>query len=124
LIQKPFDAFGAISPTIRRRRPFPSLTGRNASTGKEDSWLSAQAGKRYRLLSEAEWEYAARSGGKEETWSGTSLQEELGAYAWYDTNSGPKTQSVGGKKPNGLGLYDMTHYNIRFAESGIAALAG
>jgi formylglycine-generating enzyme required for sulfatase activity len=71
-------------------------------------WLSAQTGKGYRLPSEAEWEYVARSGGKEERWAGTSREQELGKYAWYQANSGGKTQPVGGKDPNGLGLYDMS----------------
>jgi formylglycine-generating enzyme required for sulfatase activity/serine/threonine protein kinase len=70
-------------------------------------WLSIQTGKRYRLPIEAEWEYAARSGGQEERWTGTSREQELSEYAWYYANSGSKTQPVGGKKPNGLGLYDM-----------------
>jgi len=71
-------------------------------------WLSQQTGKRYRLPSEAEWEYAARSGGKEKKWAGTSAEEELADYAWYRLNSNGMTHSVGEKKPNGLGLYDMS----------------
>ncbi|OGW07874.1 MAG: hypothetical protein A2W77_03695 [Nitrospinae bacterium RIFCSPLOWO2_12_39_16] len=63
---------------------------------------------KYRLPTEAEWEYAARSGGKAEKWAGTSIESELSDYAWYDKNSGGKTHPVGQKKPNVLGLYDMS----------------
>ncbi|MGN7612198.1 formylglycine-generating enzyme family protein [Magnetococcales bacterium HHB-1] len=62
----------------------------------------------FRLPSEAEWEYAARSGGKKELWSGTSDLEQLGRYAWYDQNAQGRTHPVGEKKPNGLGLHDMS----------------
>lgn len=72
------------------------------------SKLNQQSGLRYRLPTEAEWEYAARSGGKNERWSGTNNVKKLAGYAWYDKNSGNKTHPVGQKKPNGLGLYDMT----------------
>jgi len=75
-------------------------------------WLSSETGKHYRLPNNAEWEYAARSGGKEEDWAGTSREEELGDYAWYEANSGFRTHPVGGKKPNGLGLCDMSG-NVR-----------
>lgn len=70
--------------------------------------LNAQSGKKYRLPTEAEWEYAARSGRKSEKWAGTSNESALGDYAWYSRNAGSKTQVVGRKKPNDLGIYDMT----------------
>lgn len=90
----------------RSRRPVIKVSWHDAV--EYAKWLSAQTGKRYRLPSEAEWEYAARSGGKEEKWAGTSRVEELDEYAWNTPNSGDKTQPVGGKKPSGLGLYDMS----------------
>jgi len=58
-----------------------------------------------RLPTEAEWEYAARSGGKQEKYAGGDPVEALG---WYGDNSDGKTRPVGLKQPNGLGLYDMS----------------
>ena len=58
----------------------------------------------YRLLLEAEWEYAAR-GGEYHLYSGSN---NLGEVAWYEDNSGYETHPVGQKKPNGFGLYDMS----------------
>ncbi len=70
--------------------------------------LNERTGKSYRLPTEAEWEYAARSGGKDEKWAGTNSDDELADYAWFFNNSHFQSHPVGLKKPNGLGLYDMT----------------
>ncbi|MCX5809826.1 MAG: formylglycine-generating enzyme family protein [Proteobacteria bacterium] len=67
--------------------------------------LNSRTGKSYRLPTEAEWEYAARSGGKKEKYAGTSSDSDLGSYAWYKSNS---AHPVGQKQPNSLGLYDMS----------------
>lgn len=69
-------------------------------------WLGKRTGQSYRLLSEAEWEYAARAGSPAKVSLGDSAAE-LGDYAWYGSNSDSKTHSVGTKKPNAFGLHDM-----------------
>ena len=60
---------------------------------------------KFRLPTEAEWEYAARSGGKKERYAGG---DDIDAVAWYDKNSGGSTHPVGGKAPNDLGIHDMS----------------
>lgn len=67
--------------------------------------LNKLSGRKYRLPTEAEWEYACRSGGKKEKYCGG---ENLEKISWYSTNSFDATHPAGQKAPNGLGLYDMT----------------
>jgi formylglycine-generating enzyme required for sulfatase activity len=59
----------------------------------------------FRLPTEAEWEYAARSCGKFQKYAGG---KNLDAVAWYSANSGMATRPVGKKQPNAIGLFDMS----------------
>ncbi|PZC51366.1 hypothetical protein LH53_11630 [Mesotoga sp. TolDC] len=63
--------------------------------------------KGYRLLTEAEWEYAARGGNRSKKFK-YSGSDNVDDVAWYDLNSGWVTQQIGKKAPNELGLYDMS----------------
>ena len=67
-------------------------------------WLSEKAGRKFNLPTEAQWEYAARSGGQEEKYAGGYPIDKV---CWYYENSGDLPHPVGTKLPNGLGLYNM-----------------
>ncbi|WP_425439657.1 formylglycine-generating enzyme family protein [Photobacterium proteolyticum] len=85
--------------------PVNNLSWQQASYFIEQ--LNAQTGSHYRLPTEAEWEYAARGGNKSQgyLYSGSN---DINEVAWYAGNARNRAQPVGMKKPNDLGLYDMT----------------
>ena len=69
-------------------------------------WLSEKIDLKFRLPTEAEWEYACRGGklSRGYKYSGSNNVDEVG---WYEGNSGSKSHPVGLKKSNELGIYDM-----------------
>jgi len=75
------------------------------------NYLNEITGKNYRLPTEAEWEFAARGGNKSEGYR-YSGSDNLDEVAWFLDNSEGKLHPVGKKKPNELGIYDMSG-NIR-----------
>jgi formylglycine-generating enzyme required for sulfatase activity len=123
---------------------YEAVTGTNPSENKEwkdnpvthVSWDDAQSfvqklnkvtGKKYRLPTEAEWEYAARGGNKSKHYKyagavsrgpaipfdgktplGGNIPLSLDDVAWYKDNSNGNIHPVKEKKPNELGLYDMS----------------
>ena len=81
--------------------------------------LNAAVGEeRYRLPTEAEWEYAARAGTSGDRYG------NLDAIAWYDGNSGDRTHPVGRKAPNALGLHDMLGNVFEWVAGLVRGLSG
>lgn len=108
----------------RGRRPVINVSWRDAQTYV--AWLRQKTGKRYRLPSEAEWEYAARAGtrfryffgndesllcryanGLDASVSGPAFGLLSGKNCLCNDSSGLKTMPVGSYRPNAFGLYDM-----------------
>ncbi len=76
-------------------------------------WLSEFTGNKYRLPTEAEWEFASRGGneGNGHPFAGGTDLDEL---SWYNANSDHSTNPVGLKQANELGLFDMSGNLMEF----------
>ena len=94
----------------RGRRPVINVSWEDAVAYAE--WLSAQTGERYRLPSEAEWEYAARAGSaRKYSWGNEIGHNRANCNACGSQWDGEKTAPVGSFGPNAFGLHDM-HGNL------------
>ena len=70
-------------------------------------WAARKTGRRVRLPTEAEWEYAARAG-TTTPWYGGKTEDDALAIGWFKPNAGIGTHAVGQKKANAFGLFDMS----------------
>ena len=100
----------------RGRRPVINVSWQDAKGYVE--WLSGKTGKRYRLLSEAEWEYIARARSNTPFSTGLNINPTQANYGSTDSYAGSvtaisdqKTAEVGGFQANAFGLHDM-HGNV------------
>jgi formylglycine-generating enzyme required for sulfatase activity len=103
-ITGPTPVYGDMTMGYSKRHPAIGLTWHNAMTFCR--WLSQKTGKKYRLPTEAEWEYAARAGSTSAFGYGDD-PAGLGDRAWYVENAEIEPHEVGKKKPNAWGLHDM-----------------
>ncbi|MEM7512431.1 MAG: SUMF1/EgtB/PvdO family nonheme iron enzyme [Bacteroidota bacterium] len=96
---------------ISHHRRCPKCPVENVSEKGIDLFLQGLyelTGKKYRLPTEAEWEYAARGGQKKSNNFSFSGSKSLDEVAWNQRNANNETHPVGQKQPNELGLFDMT----------------
>ena len=122
-----FAEYDRFAETMERTKPSDRGWGRGrrpvinvswSETQVYAEWLRGETGKEYRLLSEAEWEYACRAGSATRYSFGDD-PAELGDHAWFGGNSESQTHPVGQKQPNGFGLHDM-HGNVgEWVEDGL-----
>ena len=103
-ITGPTPVYGDMTMGYSKKHPAIGMTWHNATTFCK--WLSQKTGKKYRLPTEAEWEYAARAGTT--TAFGVCDKEDgLGDYAWFNANANMEPHATATKKPNAWGLYDI-----------------
>lgn len=98
----------------RGRRPAVGVSWEDAKAYTQ--WLSRKTGRRYRLLSEAEWEYVARAGTATPFSTGTSISPQQANYDAKGTYAGSvsgaqRPAPVGRFPPNAFGVHDM-HGNV------------
>lgn len=106
-----YEEFDAFARRTNRSLPRADPLDRGRRAVVYVNWDEAKAFCEFhgwRLPTEHEWEYAARSGGQKARFAGTNDIDSLNHYARTTGNSMHRSFPVGTKKPNAIGLYDMS----------------
>jgi len=103
-ITGPTPVYGDMTMGYSKKHPAIGMTWHNAATFCK--WLSKKTGRKYRLPTEAEWEYAARAGSSR-PFGVCDAADGLNDYAWCKANADMEPHAVATKKPNAWSLYDM-----------------
>ncbi len=103
-ITGPTPVYGDLTMGYGKKHPAMGMTWYNAVNFCK--WLSQKTGRKYRLPTEAEWEYACRAGTTNVFGVGND-KKQLVDFACYGDNSDDETIEVAKKKPNSWDLYDM-----------------
>lgn len=100
-----YDVGGNLIKADTKKIPVVHVSWQDANAYCK--WLSGKTKNTYRLLTEAEWEFAARGGNKsnQHIFSGS---DTIDLVAWYQKNSGTSIHFIGTKKANELEIYDMS----------------
>ena len=103
ITQKQFATVMLTNPSYHKGDDLPveNVSWEDAQQFVTQMTANLKDGYQYRLATEAEWEYACRAG------TTGNIPYNLDEYAWYSGNSGGNTHTVGTKKPNPFGLYDI-----------------
>jgi formylglycine-generating enzyme required for sulfatase activity len=108
MLDLPMDPDGITGPTPPYVPPdqgwghegYAALTMSYKSARDFCRWISRELGKKYRLPTEAEWQYVCLAGGQ-------GYQGDLTEYAWVAENADKKAHAVASLKPNAWGVYDL-----------------
>lgn len=117
---KPLDADAVTRPSKPYLPPdrgfghegYAAISMSFANAAEFCRWLSARSGRKYRLPTPEEWEYACSAGGE---------AGPLGDYAWFADNAGGTPHPVGTKRPNAWGLFDMRGNVMEWCRDGSGA---
>lgn len=103
-VSRPSRPYGAFDRGFGRQG-YPVIGISYFAAQQYCRWLSAKTGRKYRLATEAEWEYACRAGALP---AGPIVDRQLlDSIAWHWENADDKTHPIGSKQPNAWGIHDM-----------------
>jgi len=104
-VSHPTKPYGSVYRE-RGEKGFPAIGMGYPAAAEYCRWLSNKTGRKYRLATEEEWEYACRAGATTPYFWGADAAQAK-EYAWYKDDANDSTHPLGKLKPNKFGIYDI-----------------